>query len=258
MECGASFRAGRRWLSLFGLRNLVVVPAGDKRVALVIGNSRYPTSPLKNPVNDAREMSAALRKLGFEVIERVDANQKEMNRAISLFGSKLGADSIALFYYSGHGIQTRGKNFMVPVDAEIGSESAVRSEAVDVDTVLEQIASSQLNILILDACRNNPFERGFRSVGGGLAQMDAPKGTLIAYATAPGRTAADGEGANSPYTSELIESLQVRGLSVEQIFKRVRTNVAKRTADRQVPWEASYLTGDFFFSGEAKPARAVH
>ena len=176
----------------------VSVSAAPRKVALVIGNSAYAEAPLRNPVNDARAMARTLRELGFDVIERVDATQKEMNRAVTAFGEKLGADSIALFFYAGHGLQVRGKNFLIPVDARITSEPSVRSESIDVDVVLEQIAStgSGLNFVILDACRNNPFERRFRSTGGGLAQMDAPKGTFIAYATPPGRTASDGDGDN--------------------------------------------------------------
>lgn len=234
--------------------------AVEKRVALVIGNGRYLSAPLKNPVNDAKDMAAGLRKLGFDVIEKTDVSQKEMNRAIAQFGSKLSSDSIALFYYAGHGMQVRGKNYLVPVDAQIDSEASVRVETVDVDGVLDQLNASTLNIVILDACRNNPFERRFRGNVGGLAQMDAPKGSLIAYATAPGKTAADGEGRNGLYTQELLRLMQTPGLPIEQVFKRVRANVARVTADNQIPWEASSLTGDFYFtaskSGSSLPPPA--
>jgi uncharacterized caspase-like protein len=222
-----------------------------KRVALVIGNGKYPGAPLRNPVNDARDVAAALKKLGFEVIERFDVPQKEMNRAITQFGARLSGDTAALFYYAGHGIQVRGKNYLVPVDAQIASEASVRSETVDVDALLEQLGTSPLNIVILDACRNNPFERRFRGTGGGLAQMDAPKGTLIAYATAPGKVALDGEGRNGLYTQELLKQMQTPGLSVESMFKRVRAGVARATGDNQMPWEASSLTGEFFFNPAA-------
>ncbi|MEY2633433.1 MAG: hypothetical protein RIR00_2087, partial [Pseudomonadota bacterium] len=230
----------------------------DKRVALVIGNAAYPGSPLKNPVNDAKDMATALRKLGFDVIERTNVGQKDMNRAITLFGSKLGGDSIALFYYAGHGMQVKGRNFLIPIDAQIDSEASVRSETVDVDALLEQLSQGSLNLVILDACRNNPFERRFRSVGGGLAQMEAPKGTLIAYATAPGKVASDGDGRNGLYTQELLKIIQTPGLEVEKAFKRVRASVAKATGDAQIPWEASSLTGDFFFrpGGGAVPPSA--
>ncbi|OHC68693.1 MAG: hypothetical protein A3H93_17255 [Rhodocyclales bacterium RIFCSPLOWO2_02_FULL_63_24] len=244
-------------LPVLAQRNLGVAQAerGAARVALVIGNAKYPSAPLRNAVNDARDMAAALRHLGFDVIERTNATQKEMNRAIAQFGNKIRSDSIALFYYAGHGMQVKGKNFLIPVDAQIDSESSVRVETVDVDGALDQLSISSLNIVILDACRNNPFERRFRGTSGGLAQMDAPKGSLIAYATAPGKTAADGEGRNGIYTQELLKLMQTPGIPIEQVFKRVRANVARATADNQIPWEASSLTGDFYFNAEA-PASA--
>lgn len=147
--------------------------------------------------DDARDMAAALRNIGFDVIERNDVTQKEMNRAIAQFGAKLTSDTVALFFYAGHGIQVKGKNYLIPIDAQIESENAVRAETVDVDTVRDQLTASSLNIVVLDACRNNPFERRFRAMGGGLALMDAPKGTLIAYATSPGKVASDGEESGS-------------------------------------------------------------
>lgn len=229
----------------------------EQRIALVIGNSKYPNAPLKNPANDAKDMAAALRKLGFEVISKTDATQKEMNRAIVQFGEKLRANTVALFYYAGHGMQVRGKNYLIPIDAQIASEASARAEAVDVDTVMDQLSVSPLNIVILDACRNNPFERRFRSVGGGLAQMDAPRGSLIAYATAPGKVASDGNGKNGLYTRELLKHIQTPGLSLESVFKRVRNGVIEGSGEAQTPWESSSLTGDFYFrpgEGGAIPA----
>lgn len=230
-------------------RNIIVESADKgKRIALVIGNSHYLGAPaLKNPVNDARDMARALRELGFEVIDAYDVGQRDMNRAIVRFGGKLNGDSVALFYYAGHGMQVRGKNYLLPIDAEIATENAVRAETVDVDSVLDQLTASPLNIVILDACRNNPFERRWRSMGGGLAQMDAPQGTLIAYATAPGKTAADGEGRNGLYTQELLKAMQEPGVAIEQMFKRVRTQVGRLSGNQQTPWESSSLTGDFYF-----------
>jgi hypothetical protein len=238
------------------VRNLVPGTT-EKRIALVIGNSKYPSAPLKNPANDARDMAGALRRLGFQVIEKTDVSQKEMNRAITQFGEKLATDSIAIFFYAGHGMQVRGKNYLIPIDAQIASENSVRSETVDVDSVLDQLTASSVNVVILDACRNNPFERKFRSAGGGLAQMDAPKGTLIAYATAPGKVASDGEGRNGLYTQELLKLIQTPGLPVEGVFKKVRASVARATGDNQIPWEASSLTGDFYFKRPATGAPAA-
>jgi carboxyl-terminal processing protease len=225
----------------------------EHRVALVIGNSVYPSAPLKNPVNDARAISAKFRALGFDVITRENVKQKDMTRAITQFGEKLArSGTVGIFFYAGHGMQVRGKNYLIPVDAQISSEASVRSEAVDVDSLLEQLATSALGIVILDACRNNPFERKFRGSTGGLAQMDAPKGILIAYATAPGKVASDGDGRNGLYTQEFLRMLDEPGLKVEDVFKRVRRRVADATADQQVPWESSSLTGDFYFVRNAQ------
>ena len=229
-------------------------PPAESRVALVIGNAAYPAAPLRNPVNDANAIAERLRSLGFEVTLRTNVKQREMTRAVSLFGQSIKPRGVALFYYAGHGLQVRGRNFLVPIDAEIESEASVRSEAVDLDLVLEQLGPSRLSMVILDACRNNPFENRFRSVGGGLAQVDAPKGTLLAYATAPGKVASDGEGAHGLYTSEILQALDVPGIKVEEVFKRVRVNVIKATAGEQIPWESSSLTGDYYFRPAAKAA----
>jgi uncharacterized caspase-like protein len=246
--------------------NAAVAAGSERRVALVIGNANYAgVAKLRNPVNDARAMTSALKELGFDVIERIDATQKETNRAIAQFGEKLDAGTTAVFYYAGHGMQVRGKNYLIPVDAEISSESAVRTETVDVDVLLDQFAtrSSTLNVVILDACRNNPFERKFRSAaGGGLAQIEAPEGTMIAYATAPGKVASDGTGENGLFTQELLKAIRQPGRAVEQVFKDVRRNVMKATGGEQTPWESSSLTGDFYFaapdaSGKAKEQLAV-
>ena len=226
-----------------------------KRLALVIGNGAYRDAPLRNPVNDARALAAKLSALGFDVMKGENLGQRDMNRLVARFGERLAGHDVGMFFFAGHGIQIRGKNYLVPVDAQISSENSVRAEAVDVDAVLDQLSSSPLNVVILDACRNNPFERRFRSLSVGLAQMDAPKGTLIAYATAPGKVARDGDGANSIYTTALLKLLDEPGLPLETVFKRVRAEVAQLTSDNQVPWEASSLTGDFFFASPAAQAR---
>jgi Caspase domain len=236
-------------------RNLVVqnVKAGEqKRIALVIGNSDYESQEvpkLVNPVNDARSMAETLNKLGFQVTEVTNATQKEMNRAIASFGERLNPNTVALFYFAGHGLQVKGKNYLVPIDAEISGEASIPAETVDVDTVLAQLEYSPMSIVILDACRNNPFKRARSIGGGGLAQMDAPKGSFIAYATSPGKTAEDGAGGNGLYTQALLKNIQAPGISLEEVFKRVRKDVSQATGDEQIPWESTSLTGNFYFNG---------
>lgn len=233
---------------------LAIAPAagqdGDSaRVALVIGNGAYHEAPLRNPVSDARSMSERLTKLGFEVITVENASRDAMEHAILDFASRLQSETMGLFYYAGHGLQSRGRNYLLPVDADVDSERALRFEAIDVQTVLEEMAfaANRINIVILDACRNNPFERRFRGGSRGLAAIDAAGGTLIAYATAPGAVAADGDGDNGLYTSELLAALEVPDLKAEEVFKRVRVAVSERTHGAQIPWESSSLTGDFVF-----------
>ena len=222
-----------------------------RRIALVIGNGAYTSAPaLKNPPNDARDMAATLKALGFDVSSGVNVSQREMKRLIREFGQRLKAGGNGLFYYAGHGVQSKGHNYIIPVDAEIQSEADVEDSGVDVGLVLNYMDDAQngLNIVILDACRNNPFARSFRSASDGLAQVDAPTGTLIAYATAPGRVAADGAGENGLYTSELLKAMRLPGLTATDMFMRVRAEVMKQTGSKQVPWEASSLVGAFYFS----------
>ncbi|MBT8078874.1 MAG: caspase family protein [Gammaproteobacteria bacterium] len=223
--------------------------AGDK-IALVIGNSDYAFSPLVNPTNDAADMGAALEALGFEVTVLLNADQRAMKRAIDEFGRKLDRDrGTGLFYFAGHGVQVRGRNYLVPVNARIRTENDVEYESVDAGRVLAKMedAGNELNIVILDACRNNPFARSFRSARNGLASIDAPSGSLIAYATAPGSVAADGSGRNGLYTANLLRAMQVPGLGLEQVFKRVRVAVREATDGLQTPWENTSLEGDFYF-----------
>ncbi|MCW5732230.1 MAG: caspase family protein [Alphaproteobacteria bacterium] len=238
-----------------------VAEASGRRVALVVGNSSYQAAgTLKNPVNDARAMARALRERGFEVILRENTGKVAFERAVQEFGEKLDSCATALFFFAGHGFQVNGRNYLVPVDANITTEQSVRLQAVDADVVIDQMiaARSAVNMVILDACRNNPFERRFRSTGGGLAQINAPQGTLIAYATAPGRVAADGDGANGLYTEELLRAMAEPGLKVEDVFKQARIRVARRSNDQQIPWEASSLVGDFYFTpGQAASAPAL-
>ena len=233
------------------------VTGGERRLALVIGNATYDSAPLRNPVNDARAMAAALRDLGFEVTALENASLTEMKRAIDDFGDGLrSSGGVGLFYFSGHGVQVQGRNFIVPVGVRMKGERDVEYESVDVGRVLGKMedAGNRMNLVILDACRDNPFARSFRSAVSGLASLDAASGTFVAYATAPGRTADDGTGANGLYTEQLIRYMRTPGLKVEDVFKRVRINVEKSSGGKQVPWESSSLKGDFYFSGPSVEA----
>jgi hypothetical protein len=238
--------------------------AKQARIALVIGNSAYESNPLANPVNDARLISQTLKELGFDVIEHLDVTRKKMRRAIVAFEKKLrdgGTSAVGLFYYAGHGLQVKGKNFLVPIDADIQRDYEVDDEAVDANNILEamEFAGNKLNFVILDACRNNPYSRSFRSASRGLARMSAPSGTLVAYSTAPGDVAADGTGANSPYSEALARAMRIPGAPVEQVFKQVRIAVRTNTKEAQTPWESSSLTGNFSFlpSGTSTPKLAA-
>ena len=235
-------------------RGINIKPNSQTRTALVIGNSEYKFSPLKNPANDASDMASALRDSGFDVILKINASQLSMEKAIKSFGKKLRSGGIGLFYFAGHGLQVEGRNYLLPVDADIESESDVKYDAVDAGRVLGKMedAGNDLNIVILDACRNNPFARSFRSADKGLAKMDAPTGSFIAYATAPGSVAADGDGRNGLYTQYLLQYMKEPNLSVERVFKKVRLAVVNDTALKQTPWESSSLLGDFYFHGNGQ------
>lgn len=224
-------------------------PTNEPRTALIIGNSDYLSSPLKNPSNDARAIAHELRQIGFEVFEYTDASHEDMEIAIQKFGQKIQKGGVGLFYYAGHGLQVGGTNYLVPVDAQIESETEVKFRTVALGLVLAKMedAKNRLNIVVLDACRNNPFKRSWRSAEEGLATALSPTGTFIAYATAPGSVAADGEGDNGLYTEELLKAMRTPGLRIEDVFKRVRKNVRQRSNNRQVPWESSSIEGDFYF-----------
>lgn len=227
----------------------------QKRLALVIGNSDYQhTDKLTNPVNDATDMARSLKHLGFEVVSGMNQTLLQMRRLIREFGAKLTEQKgIGLFYYAGHGIQFGGRNFLIPVEAEISSEVETEDVALDINAVLRQMdsANNGFNIVILDACRNNPFGRSWKRGGndGGLAQINAPTGTLIAYATSPDRTASDGTGRNGLYTSELLRQMNTPNLTLEEMFKTVRSEVRRKSNGQQVPWESSSVEGTFYFAG---------
>ena len=231
------------------------------RVALVIGNSAYQhTSPLDNPKNDALVMTKVLKELGFDVISSLDLSQNDMKRAIKTFAQKLeagGRGTVGLFYYAGHGVQVGGRNYLIPVSAKISSAVDVEIESIDLEVVTNamNVAGNGFNVVVLDACRDNPFKSSTRSLSRGLARINAPKGSLIAYATSPGDVAADGEGENSPYTAALVKTMQEPGLTIERVFKRVRLQVHEETKETQTPWESSSLTGDFYFLPEGSETR---
>ncbi|MCK9196265.1 MAG: caspase family protein [Syntrophales bacterium] len=233
---------------LFLIRPSVLQAVTEQRTALVIGNSTYSTGPLKNPVNDATDMAATLQKLGFKVILKKNANLESMEEAIEDFGNRLKRGGVGLFYYAGHGVQVNGVNYLIPIGAKINKESDVRFKAFDAGRVLAEMenANNGLNIVLLDACRDNPFGKSFRSATRGLAIVSsAPAGTFISYSTGPGQVARDGEGRNSPYARALLEYVQEPGLTIEDVFKGVRQKLRKETG--QVPWELSSLEGKFFF-----------
>ncbi len=222
----------------------------ERRIALVIGNGTYKSSPLANPVNDANDIAAALKNLGFSVRLKINADQRSMERSIREFGKDLRSGSIGLFYFAGHGIQVHGRNYLIPIGADVESEADVKYESVDAGRVLSQMyeAENSLNIIILDACRDNPYARSFRSSEKGLAKMDAPTGSILAYATAPGSVAADGTGRNGLYTSMLLKHISTPGLEIGRLFRQVRIDVVKSSGKRQTPWESSSLMGDFYFT----------
>lgn len=225
----------------------------EKRFALVIGNGSYKSSPLKNPVNDARDIARILKKLGFEVIHKENSGLRAMEKSIRQFGKKLRNGGVGLFYFAGHGMQVKGRNYLIPVDAEIETESDAKFEAVDAGRILGKMedAGNDLNIVILDACRNNPFARSFRSSQKGLAQMDAPSGSMISYATAPGRVAADGTDRNGIFTKHLLLQLRTSdNIELAQLMKGVGKGVQNETGKKQVPWVSSSITGDFYFKGK--------
>ncbi len=222
----------------------------EQRLALVIGNAVYGFSPLKNPVNDASDMAVTLQKLGFTVILKKNVTLKEMEESIQDFGNRLRQGGVGLFYFAGHGLQAGGVNYLVPIGARIDKESDIKYEAVDGGRILDEMANAAngMNIVILDACRDNPFARRFRSASRGLAIMgSAPVGTYISYSTGPGQVALDGDGRNSPFASALMQYMKEPGLTIEQVFKNVRHQLGQETGGKQVPWELSSLDGEFFF-----------
>jgi uncharacterized caspase-like protein len=235
------------WAQSDGAVQLVRAP----KVALVLGNGDYRNAPtLRNPVNDANAVAEVLKAFGFDVTLKLNGTRAEMEAAINAHALRLAqGKGVGLFYYAGHGLQLSWTNFLVPVDAAIRKAEDVQAGCVDLSGLMDGVrrAANPMNIVILDACRENPFERDFRVSNKGLTQMDAPNDTLLAYATAPGNVAADGDGANGLYTESLLKEIRAPETRVEDVFKRVRLNVRRKTGGAQVPWESTSLEEDFWF-----------
>jgi len=227
-----------------------------KRIALVIGNGAYTKAkPLPNPSNDAADMAKALQELGFEVISGVNQNKRQMETLIREFGTKLAnSGGVGLFYYAGHGIQVAGENYLVPVDADIPEEDEVAYSAVPISLILGkmQTAKNDLNIIILDACRNNPFARSWRSFrdsgnNNGLAKISPPTGTLVLYATEPGKVASDGAGRNGLFTEALLKQIKQPNLEYDKMVKALSADVWQRSNKQQLPWKEGNTLQDFYF-----------
>ena len=235
--------------ALFVIITTLSTHAAD-RVALVIGNADYMFAPLTNPINDAEDITAALTDLEFDVITAKNATKREMVTALHRFTKKLARAEIGLFYYAGHGMQINGRNYLIPVKADVKAESDVEFEALDADRVLGRmrLAGNPLNLVVLDACRNNPFASSFRAIVPGLARMDAPAGTIIAYATSPGKWAMDGTGRNGIYTKHLLKALKTPNLTIQETFNEAGMGVMKETEQKQVPWTSNTPIPKFYFS----------
>jgi hypothetical protein len=258
-------RCHRLLAPLLAYALLVLPAAAEKRVALVVGNSAYVhANPLPNPVNDAGDMAKALTEVGFEVILGLDTSKAAFDAKVRDFARALERADVAVFFYAGHGLQASGRNFLVPVDASLQVERDLDFEAVSVDFVLKQMEidrEGKTNVVFLDACRDNPLARnlarsmGTRSaaVGQGLAQVQTGVGTFIAYSTQPGNVALDGQGRNSPFTAALAKGVREPGRNLTSVMIDVRKDVLAVTGGKQVPWDHSALTGDFYFHLASAP-----
>ena len=251
-----------------GLASAYDIASGETRTALVIGNANYRSAPLRNPVNDAQAVAAVLRVLGFQVILREDTSQRELLDAMREFSKRAAKSQVRLLYYAGHGVQLKGRNYLMPVDADVQTEDEIVQKGADITELLERLGtlSGGVNVVVLDACRNNPFvpslaqlsdsrrmrTRGLGPQTSGLAPVQAPSGTLIAFSTAPGSVAIDNpQQKNSVYTKHLLANLRAPGVPIERMFKQVRVAVAQETQQQQVPWETSSLMGEFCFRTDA-------
>jgi uncharacterized caspase-like protein len=224
--------------------------ASEKRIALVIGIKNYKVSPLQNSVNDANDLANLLASKNFTVVKVIDGTRLELREAVRKFAGAIAEGGVGLFYYSGHGVQVDGENYLVPVDADFQYKEEVPEDCISVSNILRYMEASKnrLNIMILDACRNSPFKSFSRSGEKGMVRVDAPMGSIVAYSTAPGRTASDGTDRNGLYTSKLMKYLNVPGMKLEDVFKQVRIEVTRDSNNQQVPWESNSLMGDFYFN----------
>jgi Caspase domain len=255
---------------LFLLMNTTLPALAENRIALVVGNASYRNIPrLANPASDARLMASTLMSLGFRLVgggAQIDLDKAALDRAVRTFGSELQGADVGLFYYAGHGLQVRGANYLVPIGANPIREADVDFELEDLTLVLRQMEASgtRLNLVMLDACRNNPFGgRGLRAVDSGLAQLRAPEGTLISFATQPGNVARDGDNGHSPYSRALAQTILQPGIGVFDVMNQVGLTVKKATGGEQQPWvSSSPIDGSFYFAGTARaeerdPSQAI-
>lgn len=241
-------------LVAMALALLLALPAHAARLALVIGNAAYTDGPLKNPVNDARAVQAKLSGLGFDVTKVENLKRRDIGRTVNGFASRIRPGDDVVVFYAGHGVQVKGINYLPAVDADIQSEEDVPLNSLNLGNLLERLdeAKAGVKILLLDACRNNPYARSFRSGTRGLARVqDAPSGTLMHFATRPGSVAADGTGSNGLYTTELLRHIDQPGMPIEQMLKRVSAAVDKASKGQQEPWTEGSLRGDFYFQPAA-------
>jgi hypothetical protein len=217
-----------------------------------MGNAAYQyTAPLQNPVHDAQDMARVLTDLQFHVLLKTDATLETMADAIFAFGEQLKGGGVGLLYYSGHGLQVKGENYLIPIDAHVMREDDIKRKTINARDILDKMdeAKSHLNLVFLDACRNNPFPRSVRAVSRGLAGMNAPTGTLLVFATNPDNVASDGAERNGTYTKHLLHYLTQPGLEVGMMLRKIRTAVKEETGGQQVPWENGSIEGEFYFTG---------
>jgi len=219
--------------------------------ALCIGNASYPESPLKNPAKDAKDLSNKLTALGFSCMVCENSNIVTMQEALTTFADRLSDADVGLFFFAGHGMQIDGNNYLTAIDTDFESEISAKYSSLPLNMVIDFLekGGNETSIIILDACRNNPYERRWRNGRNlGLAPVYAPKGTIIAFATSPGQMASDGEGKNGAFTSALLKHIEVQNVTIEDLFKRVRNTLSVLTAGKQTSWEHTSLMGDFFFN----------